>query len=407
MSDANVIPLHPLDNAEALGWLRAQPDGRIETSISDLARQFGWPRSKLQRRLATWVASGQITRRGGRRGKIVIATAAQPFDRAPVAMPGPDRSIDSPAAIVASSDPPEPNLPPARESGRRVVALATATALLVTGLGLAAVGLVMNARFAASFGQTAEAAVLLAAIGLAADVLAVLLPSVGAQLWRHGARPAALIAWTLWSLALMMTLLAASGFASTNIGDAVAGRAKLAGESSVLAERIEQLRSERAAITEARAADAVEAELQEAQPAAQAVWKVTSGCRDVTRASSGRICATVLSLREELAAARHRDAIDADLGEAQTKLAALPAIGAADPQAAMAAEMVAWISGGRIAPSPRDVYRLRTLGLTLVPSLAGLVTMLALSLAQARRRLQAVAGPGLDADFAFQRSAMR
>ena len=56
---------------------------------------------------------------------------------------------------------------------------------MLTAVGLTVVGLVMNARFAASFGQTAEAAALLAAIGLAVDLLAVVLPSVGVQLWQR------------------------------------------------------------------------------------------------------------------------------------------------------------------------------------------------------------------------------
>jgi len=59
-----------------------------------------------------------------------------------------------------------------------------------------------------------------------------------------------------------MTLLAAIGFASTNIGDTVAGRARIATENVTLAERIGQIRKERNAITEIRSADAIEIELQ-------------------------------------------------------------------------------------------------------------------------------------------------
>jgi hypothetical protein len=189
----------------------------------------------------------------------------------------------------------------------------------------------------------------------------------------------------IWLAALCMTTLAATGFASTHIGDAVAGRAKLASEAAALSERIGQLRAERAAISETRAGAAIEAELQQAQPAAQNVWKITSGCRDVTRTSSGRACATVLQLREALAAAERRDAIDIELRLAQSKLATLPAIAAADPQAKTAAEIVTWLSAGAINPAPRDIAWVRTIGLALTPSLAGVLAMLALSLAQPRR----------------------
>lgn len=387
MSDANVIPLHPLDNAEALAWLRAQPNGRIETSVSDLARQLGWPRTKLRRRLATWAEAGHITRRDGRKGKIVISVAPSraPDDRLPIIVPASDGPAGGAPVVLPSGPTIAASVSSSRARGRGVLAIGTAAVLLATALGLAAVGLTMNARFAASFGQTADAAVLLAAIGLAIDVLAAVLPTVAAQLWHHGSRAAAATAWTIWLVALIMTLLAASGFASTNIGDAVAGRAKIAGENASLAERIAQLRDERAGITETRAVGAIEAELQQAQPGAQPVWKATDGCRDVTRVSSGRVCAAVLSLREDVAAAQRRDAIDAEMREAQAKLAALPAIVTADPQVITTAEIVAWISAGHLSPRPRDIYWLRTLGLTITPSLAGLIAMLALALAQARR----------------------
>src|SRR5437016_5270726 len=87
---------------------------------------------------------------------------------------------------------------------------------LAQQVGWTVVGLIMNARFAASFGQTVEAAVLLATIGLAVDMLAVVLPTVAAQLWQRRSIMAAGVAWTIWVAALSMTLLAAMGFASTN-----------------------------------------------------------------------------------------------------------------------------------------------------------------------------------------------
>src|SRR5262249_42216056 len=45
---------------------------------------------------------------------------------------------------------------------------------------------------------------------------------------------------------------------------------------------------------------AIEAELQLAQPRAAAVWRATSGCRDVTLPESGQACASVLALRQAL-----------------------------------------------------------------------------------------------------------
>ncbi len=71
--------------------------------------------------------------------------------------------------------------------------------LVVTAFGLGATGVVLNARFAAPFGATIDAAILLAAIGVALDVLAMVLPATAAQLWHREHRLFALVAWTLCS----------------------------------------------------------------------------------------------------------------------------------------------------------------------------------------------------------------
>ena len=203
---------------------------------------------------------------------------------------------------------------------------------------------------------------------------------MGVQLWHRRSILAAGSAWTIWLAVLAMTLLAAMGFASTNIGDAVAGRARIANDSALLTERIDRLRHERAGISEMRPVAAIDVELQKAQPEAQWVWKATDGCRDVTRPTSARACATVLELRQARAAAERRDTVDAELRDVQTKLAALPAVALADPQATTASQTVVWLSAGALNPAPDDIARLRALGLALMPSLAGLIGMLAMAL---------------------------
>jgi hypothetical protein len=367
---AKVIALHAFDDDEALMWL--SDTGRVETSLSELAQQFGWTLTKLRRSLSAWVKAGHITQAAGGRGKVVL-TSVRPSEQVAAQL------VDRAFRIEMPSE------PAAQKPVRSIVSMLASIVLLATAVGLTGVGLVMNARFASSFGQTVEAAVLLATIGLAVDMLAVVLPTVAVQLWHRRSVLAAGAAWSIWLAALTMTLLAATGFASTNIGDAVAGRAKIAGESSALAERITRLRQERTGIAETRSTAAIEVELQRAQPEAQAVWRSTNGCRDVTRLVSGRACATVLELREALAKAERRDGLDTELRAAEAKLAALPAIATADPQATTAAEILGWLTGGAFKPAPSDISRLRSFGLALTPSLAGLIAMLALSLGQARR----------------------
>jgi len=368
---AKVIALHSFDDDEALMYL--SDVGRVEMALSDLAQQFGWTLTKLRRSLSAWVKAGHISQASGGRGKVVVTSLRTSQQVA-------NQLVDRAFRMEIP-----PAQPMAVKPVRSLIAMITAIVLLSTAVGLTIVGLIMNARFAASFGQSVEAAVLLATIGLAVDMLAVVLPTVAAQLWQRRSIMAAGAAWTIWVAALSMTLLAAMGFASTNIGDAVAGRAKVAGESSALTDRIGRLRSERSAISETRSTAAIEVELQRAQPEAQSVWRITNGCRDVTRITSGRACEKVLELREALATAERRDGLDTELRAAEGKLATLPAIALADPQATTAAEILAWLSAGAFKPAPGDISRLRALGLALTPSMAGLLAMLAISLTQARR----------------------
>jgi hypothetical protein len=272
--------------------------------------------------------------------------------------------------------------PNKRGAGRIILALV----LGLSAAGLTVVGLTVNTRFAASFGQTAEAAILLAAIGLTIDLLAIVLPSAAAQLWRDHNIVSASAAWAIWLIALGMTLLAAIGFAATNIGDGVAGRSRLAAEASALTADVTRLRIERGGIAEGRSVATIEAEIQRAQPAAAAVWKQTAGCSDVTLASSGAACAEVLKLRQALGAAQRRDALDAELRAAETRLAPLPAIVTSDPQATMAADILAWISAGRLSLTPHDIHRLRITGLTVIPALAGIIFLFATTLLRTGRR---------------------
>lgn len=277
--------------------------------------------------------------------------------------------------------------PVRRGAGRIFLALV----LGLVAVGLTVVGLTVNTRFAASFGQTAEAAALLAAIGLTIDLLAIVLPSAAAQLWRDRNVMSASAAWAIWLVALGMTLLAAIGFAATNIGDGVAGRSKLAAEASALTADIERLRGERAFITEGRSVATIEVEIQRAQPAAAAVWKQTAGCSNVTLAASGTACAEVLTLRQALGVAQRRDALDAELRSAEARLAPLPAIATGDPQATMAADILAWISFGHVSLTPHDIHRMRITGLTIIPALAGIIFMFATTLLRVGRRRPAEA----------------
>jgi hypothetical protein len=151
--------------------------------------------------------------------------------------------------------------------------------------------------------------------------------------------------------------------------------------------RIERLQGERTGITETRSVAALEADLQAAQPSAAAVWKQTNGCRDVTIAASGQACAGVLPARQRLAEAQRRDSIDAELRDAENRIAHIPAISSVDPQAATAAKLVNWLSAGLVNATTADIGMGRIALFTFLPQCAGLVLMLAMGLWPPERRV--------------------
>jgi hypothetical protein len=140
-------------------------------------------------------------------------------------------------------------MPPSRmQHGGRFLA----GVLIITGLVLGGCGLILNFQFGASLGRTPTAAMLLGGIGLGLDILAMLLPGTAATLWDRERRQLALVAWCLWPCVLVVTLLAATGFAAGNLGDSIAGRERDAAAAVNSRAELDRLRGERATIAEAR-----------------------------------------------------------------------------------------------------------------------------------------------------------
>jgi hypothetical protein len=346
--------------------------------LAELARHWGWNRSKVLRRLRRWETEGRLRRTVRSDGRSAITVSTQENSALP-------QGSSTVVAVEAVED-------QGREVSHRSVSgsdysrAGTGSVLIVLAFILAGVGLAINASFAGSLGKTAQAAILLAALGIVADALALVLPTVAWQLWRDCRRSVAAIAWITWTLTLCIALMAAIGFAATNIADTIAARGQVIVEHEQLGERIERLRAERRSIDEPRAPAVIEAQIQRAQPAAQAVWKATSGCHDVTLPKSGQACAEVLKLRQALGAAQRRDVLELELKETEAQFRNLPALATADPQAETTAKLVAWLTRGVVTSSPKDVHLVRIMGIMLLPQLAGLVLMLGIALWQSGKR---------------------
>jgi hypothetical protein len=205
-----------------------------------------------------------------------------------------------------------------------------ARALLTTAaLALSAVGIAINGSFARSLGSNDFAGWLFLAVGVAADLSALVLPSTAAGLWHIGQRATGLVGWAVWFVTFVFALTAGIGFAATNISDVTLSRAS----------RVTP------AITSAQAA------LADAMAARDRECKIV-----------GKFCR-----EREAAVADRRQLLDA----------AMTSVGqAADPQTDAAIKLIAWISRGMVRPVPDDFAMVRLTLLALLPQIGGMLLLI-------------------------------
>jgi hypothetical protein len=201
--------------------------------------------------------------------------------------------------------------------------------LTTAALALGAVGIAINGWFARSLGSSDVAGWLFLAVGVAADLVALVLPSRAAGLWQAGRRATALVGWVVWLVTFVFAVIASLGFASTNISDVTLARAS-------------------------RVTPAV--------TSAQAALTDTIAARDrECKGGLGKFCR-----EREAAVAERRQVLDS----------AMTSVGqAADPQAVAASRLVAWGSGGMFRPAPEDFAMLRLTLLALLPQIGGLLLL--------------------------------
>jgi hypothetical protein len=204
-------------------------------------------------------------------------------------------------------------------------------ALRAAALGLAAVGLSMNATYARSLGNGDLSGWLFLALGLSADCAALALPSVAASAWRLGERTTAAAAWMTWAVVFAFALLGSVGFASVSISDVTMARAGRVTPQVVTAQ---------AALTDS----------------------MSSRDREC-KGGVGRFCR-----ERENAVAAARAGLDAAMGAVAST---------SDPQTAAMVRLVSWASRGAVAPSPDDVGMIRLALLALLPQIGGVLLMIA------------------------------
>ena len=201
--------------------------------------------------------------------------------------------------------------------------------LSIAALALAGVGITMNGWFARSLGSSDIAGWLFLAVGVAADVVALVMPACAAGLWHAGHRATALVGWAVWVMTFVFALTAGIGFASTNISDTTLARASRTTPA--------------VAVAQAALGDAMAARDREC------------------KGGVGRFCR-----EREAAVAERRQAVDTAMHSVEQT---------ADPQTDAAIRVVAWVSRGVLQPTSNDFAMLRLVLLALLPQIGGILLL--------------------------------
>jgi hypothetical protein len=303
-STASVIPLHqvppPKQKAKAGG-------GRAKTSRPRKRKQ----KPKAAPAEAEFPASETLIPQEflAEQSSTEMPVASPPA----VTLPMTERLAEQPAERVAPS--------------RRV--LLAPIILSVAALALAGVGITMNGWFARSLGSSDVAGWLFLAVGVAADVVALVMPACAAGLWHAGHRATALVGWAVWVMTFVFALTAGIGFASTNISDTTLARASRTTPA--------------VAVAQAALGDAMTARDREC------------------KGGVGKFCR-----EREAAVAERRQAVDAAMHAVEQT---------ADPQTDAAIRVVAWVSRGVLQPTSNDFAMLRLVLLALLPQIGGILLM--------------------------------
>jgi hypothetical protein len=244
-----------------------------------------------------------------------------------------DLPLPAPASVAATVSTPVTPLPSPTSPTFRAVTPSRRHAapilLTVAALALAVVGMTMNGWFARSLGSTDTAGWLFLVIGVAADLVALVMPSCAARLWQTGQRAIALAGWAIWLMTFVFAVSAGIGFASVNIADVTLARAS-------------------------RATPAI--------ATAQAALNDAMTARDrECKGGVGKFCR-----EREAAVTERRQAVDVAMRAVEQT---------ADPQTQAAIRIVAWVSRDMLRPSGDDFVMLRLVLLALLPQIGGILLM--------------------------------
>jgi hypothetical protein len=234
-----------------------------------------------------------------------------------------------------------------RNAAIGVTTYVAAALLGAVGISLSAIGMVETASYSLAVGGF-----LFCALAMSADLLTLVMPATIGALWRKRS-PAVILAGLLWCAGVAVTVVNIAGYVGEHVDEYQNGRQTVVTGRDMAMERLARLRGERNAIAETR------------PPAA--ILAAVAGARRSEQPQ----------LREALAMARRRDALDLELAAFEKRLPEIPQVATADASAAVLSEI------GGTAISEVELRRFRLALLLGLPLCGGLVLSLAFALATA------------------------
>jgi hypothetical protein len=167
-------------------------------------------------------------------------------------------------------------------------------------------------------------------LGVASDMVALVMPSVAARAWQARQLATALAGWMVWLATFVFATMAGIGFASTNIAD----------------------------VTMARAARVTPAVTSASASLADAMAARDRECKG----GVGKFCR-----EREASVVDRRQALDLAMQAVEQT---------ADPQTMAAVKLVSWVTAGAVRPTEDDIGMLRLVLLCLLPQRGGLLVMI-------------------------------
>jgi hypothetical protein len=229
----------PLSEEEALAYLRRE--GPIETTVTALAKVWGWERTKTSKVLSRWNAEGKIAREPGTNNRTVFSAvvAGAQADVAQTAHPAPH--TEAQAAQLAQADVVQPAPPVLRADAQSAQPGAQSTPVerpsvlvwcrwilgglfVLLSLALYGASLFLNATFWPGLAPTEDAKAILRVVGIIVETVNYTVPSAFSIALTMMSR--ALKRWLrgFWILTMITAAVAGASFMRDNLGAAATSR---------------------------------------------------------------------------------------------------------------------------------------------------------------------------------------